>query len=391
MVRDSALIIFSKGSPVSTPRLALVATAALLALGSAHAQNRSTQIGYFNPAAQGQSPLTGNNPADGTPSVTDWRVTPGMAFNGVNFDGNVRLNFDSDGDLGNGGFVCSGTLLGGGQYVLTAAHCADDNTSAGFIMQIRHGIYGGVASGTQSIQASNVYVHPGWNGSLGTGADIAVIRLTTPIVGVTGFNLSTTNELGKTMLIMGHGTTQLGNVASATNWNDYGWAHYGYNQADVTDKAFNDAWDNSGDNTYGEGYVFDFDALTNPATHNTIQRLADVSGNPFSSSQGLGIPEGITAGGDSGGGDFVWTGTEWRLAGVHSWGWQFCGGRIDPTCDLTTRNSSSWGDISGSTAVFSHTQWITGITGPIPEPGTYALMALGLAAVAGAARRRQVR
>ncbi|MCE2916765.1 MAG: trypsin-like serine protease [Rubrivivax sp.] len=375
---------------MSVHRLALVAAAAVLAMGSAHAQNRHTQVGYYDPSVLGQAPLTGNNPADGTPSVQDWRVTAGMTFNGVNFDGNVRINFDGDGSLANGGFVCSGTLLKGGQYVLTAAHCADDSlTPATFVMEVRSGIYGNVAQTTQSIQASNVYVHPGWNGSLGTGADIAVIRLTTPILGTTGFDISRSNDVGKTMLIMGHGTTQLGNVASATNWNDYGWAHYGYNQADVTDKAFNDAWDNSGDNTFGEGYVFDFDALSNAATHNTIKRLGDLRGGIFSSSEGLGIPEAITAGGDSGGGDFVWNGSEWLLSGVHSWGWQFCGGRISPTCDFTTRNGSSWGDISGSTAVFSHAAWIEGITGPIPEPGTYALMGLGLAAVAGAARRRK--
>ena len=38
-------------------------------------------------------------------------------------EGVARLRFDNDGNLNNGSYICSGTLLAGGQYVLTAAHC----------------------------------------------------------------------------------------------------------------------------------------------------------------------------------------------------------------------------------------------------------------------------
>ena len=93
-------------------------------------------------------------------------------------------------------------------------------------------------------------------------------------------------------------------------------------------------------------------------------------------------------GGDSGGGDFVWTGSEWLLTGVHSWGWQFCDGRIDPSCDFANTNSGSWGDLMGSTAVYSHTDWIRSVIA-VPEPGTYALMMLGLLGVGVASRRRR--
>lgn len=348
----------------------LALAAALLCAASAQAQQgRSTTIGWIG---EGAEALTGNNTAP-----SNWRVTPGMTFNGYSFEGNARINFD--------GFVCSGTLLSGGQYLLTAAHCADGFTT----MTISFGTYGGAAAQVRT--PAQVWVHPQWTGALSQGTDIAVIRLNAPVTGITGFDLSRTNDVGREHLIMGHGTTGIGNATSSPNWGDYGWAHYGFNTFDTTSKAFDDAWDGSGNNTFGDEYVVDYDSSTNGANHNTLQRVADLRGASFTSGLTLGANEALIAGGDSGGGDFVWDGSRWLLSGVHSWGWQFCGGRITPTCDFSSSNSSSWGDLSGSTAVFRHVDWIESITGPIPEPSTWGLMALGLLAVGSAARRRAQR
>ncbi len=375
--------------------LGTIAAAAALALAAspAWAQLESQQIGNNQLPFEMATPLTGNNSAP-----TNWRVTQGMLFNGVNFDGNVRIRFDTDGSLTDGdGFVCSGTLIAGGTHVLTAAHCA----SGVNVMEVSHGIYGNVAAGTQAINTgTGVFVHPGWTGALSRGADIAVVRLSAPITDATSFNLSTSNDVGKTFLMMGHGTTGIGNVNAATNWNDYGWAHYGYNVIDATGTSFLNAASAMGlpglgtwSSQFGEEYVADYDGIgngtgtsTDPAVrHNTLGRITGLT-----SDQGLGTNEALIAGGDSGGGDFVWSGSEWLLTGVHSWGWQFCGGRLTTpnSCDFGTANSSSWGDISGSTAVYSHVGWINQVTG-VPEPGTWAMMGLGLAAVAGAARRRK--
>ena len=90
-----------------------------------------------------------------------------------------------------------------------------------------------------------------------------------------------------------------------------------------------------------------------------------------------------------GGGDYIWNGSEWLLSGVHSWGWQICQD-VGLNCDRRVNNDSSFGDVSGSTAVFSHLGWINSVTA-VPEPSSYALLLAGLAVVAGSARRRFVR
>ena len=317
---------------------------------------------------------------------SNWRFDSTSTFNGVNFDGVARLYFDSDGSIDNGGYICSGTLLAGGAYVLTAGHCADNFN----VMKIEFGINNDVATATRGAAAA--YLKPGWNGTLSTGADMAIIKLDAPVVGIKGFNIDTNSALGKNVLMMGYGTTSVGNRIGDVNWDEWGHGHYGYNTFDVTSKVFLDAWDpdgskgdGPGNNTYGEEYVADYDS--GRAGNNTLGIVAGMTGNLWTSDNG-GDPESLISGGDSGGGDFVWNGSEWLVTGVHSWGWQFCYGRISPSCDFSRFNSGSWGDLMASTAVYSNVDWINSVVA-VPEPETYALMLAGLAAVAGIARRRR--
>ncbi|MBI3156765.1 MAG: trypsin-like serine protease [Burkholderiales bacterium] len=355
--------------------VAAALSAALAASASFAAEGRST-LPLYVPGA-GITPQTSH-----TSPPSDWRLTAGMTFNGVGFDGLARIAFDSDGDLDNGFYVCSGALLAGGRHVLTAGHCADNFN----VMQIDFGVYDNVATATRGAAAA--HVNPGWDGTLSVGADIAVIQLDAPVVGIQGFNVSTSNDVGSPMLIMGHGTTTTGDGQNGPpGWDEWGWAHFGWNEADVGAVDFNNAVDPGNDYTYfGDEYVFDFD--NGRWLNNTLQRIANKAGASFSSSRGLGADEALIAGGDSGGPDFVWSGSEWLLAGVHSWGWQYCRGRIFPSCDVNAGVASSYGDLSGSTAVYSHAAWIDSVVA-IPEPGSYGMMAMGLLAVAGFVRRRR--
>lgn len=346
------------------------------------------------------TPTTGN-----TSAPSNWRFAPGQLFNGVAaLDGVARLLFTaSDGTR----MACSGSLLAGGAYVLTAGHCADNFVGN---MTVYFGLYNGVASVSRTVAQGNATLHPLWQGfgsSADAGTDLALLKLSAPVTTIAGYKLSTTNDVGKDFLMAGYGTSGTATSNAPPDWNDSDYGHYGYNTFDVTSKVFNQAvdtvvagWGYNAAYYTGTTYMSDFDSGT--ATNNTLGRIAALSGNAWTSGTGLGANEALIAGGDSGGGDFVWDAAsgQWLLSAVHSWGWQgndsvgqgVCDFVGLTNCDASIKNSSSYGDLSGSTAVFDQLTWINSVVNPavpVPEPETYALMLAGLGLVAAAARRRR--
>lgn len=329
-----------------------------------------------------------------TSGPSDWRLVPGQAFNGVAgaMDGVVRLGYtNAAGDA----LSCSGSLLAGGQFVVTAAHCATDFKT----MKVYVGWGGGTVSDVRDVTSANAYVNPMWTGNVDSGADIAILKLDRAVTSVKGYNLSTTNDVGKTYLIAGYGRTGAGGNVTEPNGRDVLWGHYGYNTYDVDSNTFNRK---SGEvipdwgydpHYYAPGatYMSDFD--DGSAGHNALNRIAGVTGDGWTSGTGLGRNEALAADGDSGAGEFVWNGSEWLLSGVHSWTMQgsfACPAYGLDGCDASDTNSASFGDMAGATATFSHIAWIRSVTA-VPEPETYGMMLSGLAMLGTVARRRRNR
>jgi hypothetical protein len=345
-----------------------------------------------------------------TSGPTDWRLAPGQAFEGVSgaLDSTARLWFtDSAGQA----FVCSGTLLAGGKHVLTAAHCADDFAT----LRVDFGLSGGAPAISRTASADKVWLQPGWNGTLSTGADLAVIELDAPVTSIRGATLSTGSAIGSNFLFAGYGTTTTGSSTQGGTWADPDWGHWGMNSFDVSTQVFNTITRGRGEASFGETWLFDFDAPQGQARPDPLawmkarswlpqaRHWAGASGDgSIPDNPGLGAMEALLAPGDSGAGAFVWDGTQWLLSGVMSWTMQTCQQSTQLMCDYTGSNPSSFGDLAAATAVYTHVDWINGILdertmsmGPlmvasvVPEPSVYALFGAGLLVISLMAVRRR--
>jgi hypothetical protein len=238
-------------------------------------------------------------------------VNPGAGFDGV-----VELNSD----LGS----CTGSLLGGGQHILTAAHCVTDGSGninvsdldVTFEMPTRDIVF--------NVDISKIDVHPSWTGATTSVGDLAVLTLDAlaPVRAeryrLYGDQAGDAESIGQTFTLVGYGVTGTG--ATGQQAGTGGTKRLAFNQIGVLGPA-------------ASQLRADFD-----------DGVTDTLGDGF----GLGASEGDQASGDSGGPSMLIGNA---VAGIASYSTDFNG----------SGNNSDFGDWFTATRVSSFLGYIQGI------------------------------
>ncbi|WP_293354691.1 MULTISPECIES: trypsin-like serine protease [unclassified Microcoleus] len=250
---------------------------------------------------------------------------------------------------------CTGSLLTGGRYIITAAHCLNEGgvkVPAGTAIKATFKL----PSGEISIPVSNYYIHPGWTGyESEVGNDLAILKLKKfAPSSIEQYEINRSkNELGKIFTKVGYGYTGLGAKGQDENSNSEARRYGGQNRYDgLIDVLKNATESDMSELVLGGQLIFDFD-------DGSPQRDALGRHFPNLRDRGLGKNEIATASGDSGGPSFV----EGKIAGISSWGYSDRGFFKTNIADIDNLDDNgSFGEISGDTRVSFYAGWIDRVT-----------------------------
>ena len=313
-----------------------------------------------------------------------------------------------------GAFVCSGSLSANRTSIITAGHCVAPNAGAAPTSVTAY-FYNGDASdqpvytpgaiGVTTVAIDFIHNNPNYTGNVIDQNDISVLHLASaaPSYAI-GYDLYTTTDLtGKDYNIAGYGRrSNTGGNDGVGNGQGLGTGRLrqGDNRYDfrLGDADFGGTFNSA---FFGEAkvaqtdysYIADFD---NGLAANDASCGLATGPNPFSAptgpygfglapsakycNLGRGATEVSTAGGDSGGPQFI----DGKLASITSYGLTF-GKDVQPG-DVNNALDDTFGEFNGFVPIFIHAAWINSV---VPEPGTWALMIGGFGLVGASARRKR--
>lgn len=302
-----------------------------------------------------------------------------QTMTGTGYDGVAAL-FVSRTD---GSFLCTGALLAGTGNVLTAAHCLADVTGQNITQSVTSVFFTpGAPAGTRElIGSSATYVNPLYTGEVVDAHDLGIITLSAlPSSGVrnAGYSLFTGSNPFQVAQFVGAGATGTGSEGAtqaggfllsdrrrALNRIDFNW----------TDPEFGGFFYNFFGAADPHSLVTDFDngSAANDATCLAIGAFCGL---------GQGLFEGNLGPGDSGGPLFL----NGQIAGVASYGLTFGTDFGDIDDDL----NGSFGEFAGWTSTQYNSAWLSPFATVVPEPGSFAMIGVGLLALYAVTKKRRI-